>query len=104
MHLFSFLFRRRCVGCGIAGCCGFVAAASAAVTAAMAVGAFFPVRRGALGRLWRLRLGAAALGVLTRELVPRLARAGFAVRLGLLALLPLDFAPSCAGCSAFGAV
>ena len=30
----------------------------------MAVGAFFAVRRRALGRLGRLRLGAAALGVL----------------------------------------
>ena len=63
------------------------------MAAAMAVGAFFAVRRRALGRLGRLRLGAAALGVLARWLVPRLARAGFAVGLRLLPRLTLGLCP-----------
>ena len=89
MHLFWLLFRRRRAGRCIAGRRGLVAAAPAAMAAAMAVGAFFAVRRRALGRLGRLRLGAAALGVLARWLVPRLARAGFAVGLRLLPRLTL---------------
>ena len=92
MHLFVFSFCLRRVGRGIAGLgiagrCGFVAATAAAMPAAVIVRALFAARRSALGRLSRRRLRAAALRMLTCRFIPGLARAGFAVRLGLLALL-----------------
>ena len=92
MHLFVFSFCLRRVGRGIAGLgiagrCGLVASAAAAMPAAVIVRALFTALRSAVGRLRRRSLRAAALRMLTCRFITRLACAGLAVGLGLLALL-----------------
>ena len=99
MHLFSFLFRRRCVGCGIAGCRGFVAAASAAVAATMAPFGAAPSAGFGGCALARLRSAFSPAGLSPGLRAPDL-RFGW----DFWRCCPLAFVPSCAGCSAFGAV
>ena len=91
MHLFVFSFCLRRVGRGIAGLgiagrCGFIASAAAAMPAAVIVRALFAALRSAVGRLSRRSLRAAALRMLTCRFITGLACAGLAVGLRLLAL------------------
>ena len=91
MHLFVFSFCLRRVGRGIAGLgiagrCGLVASAAAAMPAAVIVRALFTALRSAVGRLGRRSLRAAALRMLSCGLVTGLACARLAVGLLLLAL------------------